>query len=431
MGTQSDAPRQASGGDKGQGSDGTKSWPRRTGWLIGAGIFVSTFAQTGVLGRLPFEFLLKGHLHVAPEAMAGFFALAVLPWNFKPLAGILSDSTPIFGTRRKHYLLLSSAAAALLWWLQGAVSDTYTLLIVVALGINVALMLMSTATGGLLVEAGQEHRATGRLTSLRFVVMNAATLIAGPLGGFLAGRAFGVTAAVGAVLCLLVFPATLWLLDEPRTARRDSDAWAAAAKQLKAIFHSGAMWSAAGMLLLVQLAPGFTTPLFYYQTNTLGFSPDFIGELLLASSGFGILAALLYARVCKRFELRTLLLLAIAISVVGTVAYLGYVSWEAALVIESLTGFVGTLAQLPLFDLAVRATPRGSEAFGYSLMMSVWNIGMSLSDVFGSWLYAHYHLNFMSLVWLNAGTSALALIAVPFLPAAIVKRREEDAVRPA
>jgi len=38
---------------------------------------------------------------------------------------------------------------------------------------------------------------------------------------------------------------------------------------------------------------------------------------------------------------------------------------------------------------------------------------MSLSDVFGSWLFAHYQLNFMNLVWLNAGTTALALVAIP------------------
>jgi hypothetical protein len=51
---------------------------------------------------------------------------------------------------------------------------------------------------------------------------------------------------------------------------------------------------------------------------------------------------------------------------------------------------------------------------------------MSLSDVFGSWLFTRYHLNFMNLVWLNAGTTALALLAIPLLPAAIVGRREED-----
>ena len=273
---------------------------RRTVSLVGAGIFVSTLAQTGVLGRLPFEFLLKGHLHLAPQALAGFFALAALPWNFKPLAGLLSDSTPIFGTRRKHYLLLSASAAFVLWYLSGAISETFSALVAVAIGLNVALMIISTATGGVLVEAGQEYHATGRLTAIRFVVMNVATLIAGPLGGFLAARTFGLTAGTGALLCLSLVPATLWWLKEPPTARRDAGVWTAARLQLKEIFRSGTVWGAAGMLFLVQISPGFATPLFYYQTDSLGFSPQFIGDLLLASSCLGILAAWIYGGLCKR-----------------------------------------------------------------------------------------------------------------------------------
>ena len=33
---------------------------------------------------------------------------------------------------------------------------------------------------------------------------------------------------------------------------------------------------------------------------------------------------------------------------------------------------------LPRFDLAVRSTPKGSEALGYSLLISVWNIGLMI-----------------------------------------------------
>lgn len=401
---------------------------RRLVTLIGLGLFVTTFAQTGVLGRLPLAFLLKSRFRVDPEVMAGFFALVALPWNFKPLAGLLSDSRPLWGNRRTHYLLVSAAAAGVLWCLLGAVSHTLATLLAVAVGLNCALMMASTATGGLFVEAGQGQHATGRLTSLRFGLMNGASLIAGPLGGFLAAKAFGITAAIGAVLCLSLVPATVLLLNEPPVPRRDTRAWATARLELRGILKSGAVWSAAGMLFLVQLAPGFATPLFYYQTNTLGFSPQFIGELALASSVFGLLGAILYARLCKDMPLRLLLVLAIVASMLSTMLYLGYRSWGLALAIDSLAGCAGTLAQLPLFDLAVRATPEGSEAFGYSLMMSVWNIGISLSDVFGSWLFGHFHLQFTSLVWLNAGTTASALLVIPFLPARIVGRREGETV---
>jgi hypothetical protein len=37
------------------------------------------------------------------------------------------------------------------------------------------------------------------------------------------------------------------------------------------------VWSAAGMLFLVYTVPGFTTPMYYLQTDTLKFSQPFIG----------------------------------------------------------------------------------------------------------------------------------------------------------
>ena len=82
------------------------------------------------------------------------------------------------------------------------------------------------------------------------------------------------------------------------------------------------------------------------------------------------------------------------------------------------------LALLPLYDLAARATPRGSEALGYSLMMSVWNFTHAMSDWAGSWMFQHWHLHFHQLVWINAATTILVLFAVPFLPRVLMDWRE-------
>jgi predicted MFS family arabinose efflux permease len=97
-----------------------------------------------------------------------------------------------------------------------------------------------------------------------------------------------------------------------------------------------------------------------------------------------------------------------------------------ALVVEGLAGMGLTLAQLPLFDLAARATPKGSEALGYSLMIALWNIGLSLSDIIGSALFEKYGLTFMNLVWVNAGTTALVLVVIPFLPGRLVDKKEGE-----
>jgi hypothetical protein len=86
---------------------------------------------------------------------------------------------------------------------------------------------------------------------------------------------------------------------------------------------------------------------------------------------------------------------------------------------------------LPLFDLATRATPKGSESFGYSLIMSVRNISLiAVSDVVGSYLYGSLHWTFDALVWVNALSTAAVLLFVPLLPRALVLAREGGAVEP-
>ena len=83
----------------------------RTAIVVGTGIFATTLAQLEVLD-LPFRQLLQVRFEASPQQTALFFAAAGAPWFLKPIAGLLSDSVPLFGTHRRHYLILCSAMAA-------------------------------------------------------------------------------------------------------------------------------------------------------------------------------------------------------------------------------------------------------------------------------------------------------------------------------
>jgi MFS family permease len=394
------------------------------GLIIVFGIFASTLPQPLVLGRLPLQFLLKNDVHVTREQMAAFFFWCTLAWYLKPFAGILTDAFPIFGTRRRHYLLFSSVLTALSWIGMGFLPHKYGALLCGAMAVNLFMVMVSTVTGAFLVEAGQRMGATGRLTALRMFVSNFCTLIQGPLSGLLATVGFMWATGVNALFALTIFPIAYFFLNEQRIAQqRTSMVLQNASQQLKTIIRSKNLWMALLFIALYYFSPGFSTPLFYKQTDELHFSKQAIGNLGVFSGAFAILAAILYGLVIKRVHIRILLFIAIAMAAAGTLFYLFYSTWTRALLIESQSGFFGGLAELAMLDLAARATPKGCEGLGYSLMLSIRNVASSGADVVGSCL-ADHNWQFAHLVYLSAGTTAIVLILLPLLPAALMRSKD-------
>jgi predicted MFS family arabinose efflux permease len=75
----------------------------------------------------------------------------------------------------------------------------------------------------------------------------------------------------------------------------------------------------------------------------------------------------------------------------------------------------------------VRSTPKGSEALGYSLLISVWNIGLMIGSKTGPMLYQRVlHQDMNRLIWINAGVTLAGVILVFLLPRALVEKREGE-----
>jgi hypothetical protein len=395
--------------------------------VIAWGIFVTGFGWPGIIGRLPFSLLLKNQLHMQADSVAAFWAIATFAWYVKPVAGFICDAYPLVGTRRRGYMLIGSLVSGLFWLLFAVVPRSYGSLVAVMTALNVAMVFVSTVVGGLQVEVAQRHGATGRLASLRNGLEGVMDLLAGPVGGWLAVRAFGWTALGGALVVLSFVPIVARLYREPAGARADHAVWTIAGDHLRTIMRSRSMWGATGLLFLVYLAPGFQTPILYYQQDVLKLDPEFIGFLQLLGGAGGIVGAALYAALCRRVTLKVSLIAGIVLNAASTLFYLRYDSASQAAFIDTAAGLVGTLAALPLYDLAARATPPGVESFGFSLMMSIRNVAIfAISNPLGSYLYSRHHVGFKQLVWLNAGSTAAVLLFIPVLPAALLAGREQS-----
>ncbi|HEY5106437.1 MAG TPA: MFS transporter [Caulobacteraceae bacterium] len=394
--------------------------------VIIVGIFATTLAQPQVLARLPLQNLLKNELHVPRAASAAFFFWAGLPWYFKPLAGILTDAFPILGSRRKSYILISTALAVFAWVGLYFTPHAYNPLLWMCIVINTFMVVASTVVGGYMVETAQAISGSGRLTATRQIVSQACVIINGPSAGYLASIAFGWTAAAcGGVMFLLV-PATIFFLHEQRKRINSRELLDNAAKQLVKIGAARTMWAAAGLMALFYIAPGLSTALFYKQQNDLHMSTQGQGGLALISGSCGLLAAVAYGFACQRLNLRRLLIGCLLVSSATTLGYLFYASVGNARVIEGLNGFGFTLAELALMDLAVRATPFGSEGLGFSLMISVRNLALFGTDWLGSALLDTYHMHFSTLVIANSATTLITVPLVLLLPRILVKNKDAE-----
>jgi MFS family permease len=392
--------------------------------IIVVGIFASTMPQPQVLGRLPLTVLLKNQLHSDRGHTANFFLLCGLLWYFKPLWGILTDAFPLFGTRRRNYILAGSFLAACSWLLMVVVPHTYNSLLAGCILVSVFMVMISTVTGAILVEIGQARGATGRLTSVRQMTQNACTLINGPIAGWLASGAFMVVAGVNAVLVFSIFPVVFFLLKEKPEAVKNSQALINAGRQSKVLFSNGTFWLAIVFVGLFYFAPGLGTITTYRQLDTLKLTTHQIGLLQSYGGATGILAAFIYGAIVRRFKLSTLITFGIATAALGTLFYLRYDSYALAIPIDAQNGFFFTFAEVSLIDLAARATPAGCEGLGYSCILSMRNLSLFGADSIGSNFADKYHWSWEKMVWINAVTTAVVLILLPFMPKRLMGSRD-------
>src|SRR5665213_1420316 len=340
--------------------------------VIIIGVLATSLAQPQLLGRIPLQNLLKNELHVDRAANAAFFFWMGLAWYFKPFAGIVTDAFPLFGSRRKSYILIGGSLATLGWAAIYFTPHEYHKLLWACIILNLFMMFTSTVVGGFMVETAHAASGSGRLTSVRNFVEQFCYVITGPTAGFLGSIAFGWTAVACGGVMFLVVPGTVLFLHEQRKKIDSKELLDQAGKQLVKIANAKTMWAAAGFMALFYFAPGIMTAVFYRQQNDLHLSTQGQGFLQFLSGSFGVLAALLYGGIaCRRLTLRTLLFWCLIFGTAANLGYLFYSSVGRAEVIESFNGFGYTLAEVAMMDLAVRATPAGSEGLGFSLMMSV------------------------------------------------------------
>ncbi|KAF1775693.1 Major facilitator superfamily domain [Phytophthora cactorum] len=181
---------------------------------------------------LAVNYFFKDNLGLQPTESQLLQMIVKVPWRVKPIYGILSDSLPLFGYHRKSYMMLCSVlqtAATLVM----AVPDLVTTPAIAVL----MLMLQSLCAWSLLAAA------LGPITTLLFSMF----------------------------------------MEESKSTLSKRDFVSSATKQLRQLkiaICTPVVWMCALWVFISHaISPAYTQILFFFSTDVLHFSPEFLGTM--------------------------------------------------------------------------------------------------------------------------------------------------------
>ncbi len=354
-----------------------------------------------------------------PVQVTAYLTVLNLPWIIKPVYGIASDFVPLFGYRRKAYLVLANlAAAAASGW--AAFLTTPGRLILALLTTAYAMAISSTLCGALLVENGQRLGASDRFVNQQWLWFNIAAMASAFVGGQLVERlspaaALHFAAAIVAAAPLAAVVGALFLVDES-PSRLDLAELKSTFRSLLAAFALKELWLIGLFLFLYYLNPGLGLPLYYYMTDTLKFSQEFIGILGAVNSAGWVVGAVLYRKFLGEITAKQLLNCSIFAGAASTAAFLLLTNEASAVIINFCSGMAGMIAFVATLSLAADYCPKRAEGFAFAALMSLLNLSSALSNNLGSFLYEHvFHNELRPLILVSAASTALIFMLVPLL----------------
>jgi folate/biopterin transporter len=432
----------------------------------------------GLLGlsRLAIFTFFKDDLKLDPATVALLTSLGMAPWVVKPIYGFLSDSVPLWGYRRRSYLVLCGAAGAASWAALAGPVDTASAAVMALVVGSLSTACADVVADSIVVELsrGEPQSTAGSLQSLCWASASGGAILSayfsgslvqeyGPRPVFLITAAFPLLVAVAAA----VIPEERILnnysfFTSSQKNNNGSDSTLAGTSSTNNFNPEGtlvaiktqvsALWSAisqpaifmpALFVFLWQATPTADTAMLFFETNELGFTPEFLGRIRLVASIASLAGVGVYNFYLKATPLKTMFTWT---ALIGTGLGLTQLilitrlnrSWGIsdeifALGDSALLTVLGQVSFMPVLVLAARLCPEGVEATLFATLMSILNGGSFVGSALGSILTKMFGVtstNFDNLAPLVAvcTLSALApLLVLRMLPDTVdVEKKEAE-----
>ncbi len=345
--------------------------------------------------------------------------IIVLPWTLSPLLALLCDAVHLGGTRRRSWLLLASGVAVIFWLILASLPSRFDILLAAQLPLSFAMALFQTAENGLAVDVGRRHGATGAVSGIRVMAAQGGVLLLLAVGPVLRDRHLIWTAVLSAMI-LSVFG---WFAAQVLAGERSSrDPVLKPGQAFRTMLRSRSFWISGMFLVLLGAASEGSRLYAMQQLKREGISsqasvPLWISALVVVFGG------LAYLRLCRRFALRQLLLVAAGLT--ATAAVLRFVSGTEPLAIEGSKTLLA-LASIPLMNLMLRAVPLGLEAFGTALLQYSSAVGAVLGVLLVTVARTSFGLSPLPTLAIFLALSLAGCAAIFALPPELIHLQESD-----
>ena len=303
-------------------------------WNAELAAILTVYFVQGALGlsRLAVTYFMKDELKLSPAEVAALGGITSLPWIIKPLYGFLTDGVPLFGYRRRSYLGLAGVLGCASWLALGTtIADVPSAVAAIVLG-SASVAVSDVVADSIVVERSRRPMAeatpedtAGNLQSLCW----ATAAIGGVLSAYFSGSLLEVASpravfALTAAFPLLISAASFLIDEAPFVAMPTVTAAAAAAgagagaggppsvsaqlQTLKATLLDPRIYLPVLFIFCWQATPSPDSAMFYFSTNELGFQPEFLGRVRLASSLAALAGVSVYRTWLKDVSVKTVIL---------------------------------------------------------------------------------------------------------------------------
>lgn len=417
----------------------------------------------GILGlaRLAISFFYKDEFQLDPATVAIVTGLGAAPWVVKPVYGFLSDTVPIFGYRRRSYLIICGLLGTVSWTALATIVKTPSMAVAMVVLGSLGTACSDVVVDSIVVERsrGEPQSTAGSLQSLCW----ASSAVGGIASAYFSGAlvdAYGPRGVFGltALFPLMVSLSAVFISEQPVVSRarhkRDSgsgeqdEAESGGLLATEVLAPPGvmkkrlasqvnALWGAirqrsiflpAVFVFLWQATPSADTAMFFFQTNHLHFSAEFLGRVRLVGSIASLAGVGTYNYLLKDVPLTKMFfwtaVLGTGLGLTQLILITGInqqwgLSNELFVLGDSLVLTVlGQVSFMPVLVLAARLCPEGVEATLFATLMSVLNGGAFAGSTLGALLTKSFGVtseDFTNLAPLVTVCTLSSLLPLPLL----------------